>query len=91
MKSIQSIGIGTESKRKYAPDEFWKKYDAGELIPWKTDDFKNWMKDVAAMTVENQAVAIAQKLQDFNPGFDWIQTYKAENGPSRRFSFTRTA
>ena len=31
MKSLKTIGLSGEDKDQFPPDEFWKKYDAGEL------------------------------------------------------------
>ena len=42
--------------------------------------FAQWMKDVAALPAEQQVAAVAQKLQDLNPGFDGKVTGAAGNG-----------
>jgi hypothetical protein len=31
MKSLKTISIGWDQQYKFSPDEFWKKYDAGEF------------------------------------------------------------
>ena len=31
MKSLKTIGLSWEGKEQFPPDEFWKKYDAGEF------------------------------------------------------------
>ena len=31
MKSLKTIGIGWQAMDRFSPDEFWKKYDAGEF------------------------------------------------------------
>jgi len=31
MKSLKTISIGWDVKEKFTPNEFWKKYDAGEF------------------------------------------------------------
>ena len=41
-----------------------------KALAHESPGFKQWMKDVAAMPVENQAEAVSKKLQELNPGFD---------------------
>jgi hypothetical protein len=31
MKSLKTIGVSCEDRDRFPPDEFWKKYDAGEF------------------------------------------------------------
>jgi hypothetical protein len=31
MKTLKTIGIHLEEKHQFPPEEFWKKYDAGEF------------------------------------------------------------
>ncbi len=52
--------------------DFWK--DVAEYSdPVQTlvdPAFQQWLKDVAALTAEEQVVAVAKKLQELNPSFD---------------------
>lgn len=77
MKSLQTIGIG--GKNIWPPDEFWKKYDAGEFgkpaSPTKITNindpaFQAWIKEVQAMPADKQVEAVSKKLTELNPGFD---------------------
>jgi serine/threonine protein kinase/Leucine-rich repeat (LRR) protein len=82
MKSLKTIGIRYEAKDMFPPDEFWKKYDAGEfgkaVTTFRDPAFKQWVKDVAALPAEKQVEAVAKKLQELNPGFDGKVT--SDNG-----------
>ncbi len=51
---------------------FWKEVDAEQAA------FETWCKEVAALPAEKQVEAVAQKLQELNPGFDGKVTSKAE-------------
>ncbi len=74
MKSLKTIG--TAYGENLPPDEFWKKYDAGEFGKPITNindpAFQQWMKGVAALPAEKQVEAVAKKLQELNPGFDGV-------------------
>jgi hypothetical protein len=74
MKSLQTIGLSGEGKEQFPPDEFWKKYDAGEfgkaVTTLRDPAFKQWVKDVAALPAGKQVEAVAKKLRELNPGFD---------------------
>ena len=74
MKSLKTIGLSWEGKEQFPPDEFWKKYDAGEfgkpITTLRDPAFQRWMKDVAALPAEKQVEAVVKKLQELNPGFD---------------------
>jgi serine/threonine protein kinase/Leucine-rich repeat (LRR) protein len=102
MKSLRKIGINWDNR--LPPAEFWKKYDAGEfgkpaalskpITNFNDPAFKQWMKDVAALPVEKQVVAVVKKLQELNPGFDGkvtglglSGTPKIENGMVTVFGF----
>jgi Leucine-rich repeat (LRR) protein len=89
MKSLQTIG--PHWNQQFPPDEFWKKYDAGEFNkPASTFDapaFIQWMKDVAAMPAEKQVDAVSKKLQELNPGFDRKETHKIDGGVVTEFKF----
>ncbi len=52
------------------PAEFWKDIDAQKA------EFAKWRADVAAMTLEQQAAAVGNRLKQQNPGShaDWNQT-----------------
>jgi serine/threonine protein kinase len=41
-----------------------------EFKPWNTTAFQKWIKDVDAMTAEQQVEAVSKKLVELNPGFD---------------------
>jgi Leucine-rich repeat (LRR) protein len=75
MKTIE--GLGTREWEELPPDEFWKKYDAGEFgkpaskpLAFLTRGFDQWVKDVQAMPAEKQVEAASKKLVELNPGFD---------------------
>ena len=77
MKSLTAIGISLPTK--FPPDEFWKKYDAGEfgkpitakpLTDINDPAFQQWMKEVAALPAEKQIEAVSKKLMELNPSFD---------------------
>jgi serine/threonine protein kinase len=75
MKSLKSIGIGWDDKNKFTPDQFWKKYDAGEFkkpskLAFQISGFDHWMEQVQAMPAEKQVEAVRKKLNELNPGFD---------------------
>jgi serine/threonine protein kinase/Leucine-rich repeat (LRR) protein len=85
MKSLKTIGLSWEGKEQFSPDEFWKKYDAGEfgkpgsaavpaarkpITTFNDPAFQRWAKEVAALPAEKQVEAVAKKLQELNPGFD---------------------
>ena len=98
MTSVTAIGTSWNSTLR--PEDFWKKYDAGEFgkpglggaaakktLAFETPGFDQWMNDVAAMPAEKQVDAVANKLQELNPGFDGRlsgaggnDTPKIENG-----------
>jgi Leucine-rich repeat (LRR) protein len=94
MKSLQSIGITGKPEQRWSPDEFWKKYDAGEFgkpvasaKPWKSPAFQQWIKDVQAMPAEKQVEAVSKKLMELNPGFDGKVTPKIQSGVVRIVNF----
>ena len=73
MKSLQTIGIDNRANFQFPPDEFWKKFDAGEFgkpVAFNTPAFQQWVKDVQAMPAEKQVEAVSKKLVELNPGFD---------------------
>jgi serine/threonine protein kinase/Leucine-rich repeat (LRR) protein len=78
MNSLKTIAIGGGDKDRFPPDEFWKKYDAGEFgksaapakLAYLDPAFQAWMKTVAAIPAEKQVDAVAKKLMELNPGFD---------------------
>ena len=89
MSNLKSICI--DSQQPLPAAEFWKKYDAGEFgKPNGTLDdpaFQQWMKDVAALPAEQQAQAVAKKLQDLNPGFDGQVSKSIDKGVVISFGF----
>ncbi len=95
MTSIKTIGTTGEVKKKFPPEEFWKKYDAGEFgkpvapakLAFLDPAFQQWMKDVAALPAEKQVEAVAKKLVELNPGFDGKVTNKIENDLVADFGF----
>jgi formylglycine-generating enzyme required for sulfatase activity/serine/threonine protein kinase/Leucine-rich repeat (LRR) protein len=88
MKSLNTVGISGEPKDRFPPDEFWKKYDAGEFgkpaVPAKLayldPAFQQWMKTVAALPAEKQVEAVSKKLMELNPGFDGKVTHSVDKG-----------
>jgi Leucine-rich repeat (LRR) protein len=95
MKSLTNVGIGWGDKDQFPPDEFWKKYDAGQFgnpsTTAGTPDhkpitnindpaFQRWMKTVAALPAEQQVEAVVKKLQELNPGFDGKVVGTDDNG-----------
>ncbi len=91
MKTLKVLGSGVGDKNKFPPDEFWKKYDAGEFgkpdATWNTPAFQQWVKATQALPAEQQIEAVSKKLMELNPGFDgkmtgfdWRAPPKIENG-----------
>ncbi len=80
MQSLKDIWVGWGEHDHYSPEDFWKKYDAGEfgtptppakpITTYKDPAFKKWTKEVAAMPAEEQVEAVSKKLVELNPGFD---------------------
>jgi len=78
MKSLNTIRVGWADNERFAPDEFWKQYDAGEFdkptaskpLFFQTPGFDKWVNEVSDMPAEKQLKAVAKKLQELNPGFD---------------------
>ena len=77
------------------PDEFWKKYDAGDfgkpdaanskpagnrISTYKDPAFKKWEQEVAKMPAEEQVDAVTRKLVELNRGFKGQETHKIEDG-----------
>ena len=100
MKSLKTIGLSGEDKDQFSPDEFWKKYDAGELgkpiTTFRDPAFQRWAKEVAALPAQKQVEAVAKKLQELNPGFNGKVTDggyghgtpRVENGVVTEFGFS---
>jgi len=78
MKSLKTIAVGLGPNTSLTPDEFWKKYDAGEFgkpaasskLLMHAPGFQRWLKDVEAMPAEKQLEAVSKKLMELNEGFD---------------------
>jgi formylglycine-generating enzyme required for sulfatase activity/serine/threonine protein kinase/Leucine-rich repeat (LRR) protein len=74
MQSLKTIAIGKDGMGQHPADEFWKKYDIGELgkpvTTFKAPAFQQWMKDVQTMPADKQIEAVSKKLAELNPGFD---------------------
>jgi formylglycine-generating enzyme required for sulfatase activity/serine/threonine protein kinase len=78
MKSLKFVS--TDYGVKFPPDEFWKKYEAGEfgkpmtaanpLTNFNNPAFQAWMKEVQSMPADKQIEAVSKKLMELNPGFD---------------------
>ncbi|MGD0040204.1 MAG: hypothetical protein ABSE84_07300 [Isosphaeraceae bacterium] len=100
MKSLKSVGLAWGME--LPPDEFWKKYDAGEfgkptsaavpldrkpITAFRDPAFQQWMKAVAALPAERQVEAVIKKLQELNPGFDGKEAHKIEGGAVTEFNF----
>jgi serine/threonine protein kinase/Leucine-rich repeat (LRR) protein len=76
MTSVQTIA--TANGDKFPPDEFWKKYDAGEFgkpaapakLAYLEPAFQLWVKATQALPAEKQLEAVSKKLMELNPGFD---------------------
>ena len=100
MKSLKTIGLSWEGKEQFPPEEFWKKYDAGEfgkpITTFRDPAFQQWMKEVAALPAERQVEAVVKKLKELNPGFDGKVTDggyghgtpRVENGVVTEFGFS---
>jgi eukaryotic-like serine/threonine-protein kinase len=76
MKKLQDVRVSWQENKVYTPEEFWKKYDAGEFgkpqrpLAFQTPGFDQWVKGVQAMPAEKQLEAVSRKLMELNPGFD---------------------
>jgi serine/threonine protein kinase/Leucine-rich repeat (LRR) protein len=102
MKSLKTIGLrGTSDK--FSPDEFWKRYDAGEFgkpyalakLAYLDPAFQAWIKATQALPAEQQIEAVRKKLMELNPGFDGKvfdgsgkSTPKIENGVVTELNFS---
>jgi Leucine-rich repeat (LRR) protein len=102
MKRLKSIGIGNKASEKFAPAEFWKKYDAGEFgkhieepkLAYLDPAFQKWVADTQKLPAEQQIEAVSKKLIELNPGFDGTvmatggtDSPKIENGVVTNFGF----
>ncbi len=92
MKTIERIG--TLEWADLPPEEFWKKYDAGEFgkstskpLGTLTPGFDQWMKGVQAMPAEKQVDAVSKKLKELNPEFDGTESHKIEGGVVKELGF----
>jgi serine/threonine protein kinase/Leucine-rich repeat (LRR) protein len=57
-----------------------KSVDESPPLEFETPEFVAWKRQVAALPAEEQVKAVADKLQELNPGFDGQVTHKVENG-----------
>jgi Leucine-rich repeat (LRR) protein/tRNA A-37 threonylcarbamoyl transferase component Bud32 len=89
MSSLRSVSI--QPGHEMSPADFRKKYDAGELGKPPTDindpAFQAWMKTVAALPVDKQVDAVAEKLAELNQGFDGKVKRKIERDAVREIGF----
>jgi len=91
MKNLKSLG--TAYQESISKEDFWKKYDAGDYAPKPPvttpgdPAFQQWVKEVAAMPAEQQAQAVARKLQELNSGFDGQFTHQIEHDEVTAFQF----
>ena len=99
MKTIEQLG--TRGWPEFTPENFWKKYDAGEFgkpvpskpLAFQTPGFDQWVKDVQSKPAEKQIEAVSKKLVELNPGFDGKLTDGEtkppliENGVVKRLGF----
>ncbi len=62
--------------------EFWR--DVADYSDSSTTlgdpEFQQWIKDVSALSAEEQVNAVSKKLQELNPSFDGKIQHKIENG-----------
>jgi serine/threonine protein kinase len=71
MKSVERVGLHWDDSRVFLAEEFWRKYDAGDFLPWnKRPGFEKWVAETTSLAAEKQLERVAAKLQDLNPGFD---------------------
>ncbi len=91
MKTLSAVGFDASEKHQFPPNEFWKRYDAGEfgkrITTLNDPGFQAWMKPVAALPAEKQVEAVVKKLQELNPGFDGKVTPKIEKDVVTEFTF----
>ncbi len=59
-----------------------------KVKPWFTSQFKQWERQVAALPAEDQAMAVAKKLQELNPQFDGKLAPEIADGSVRGLSFS---
>lgn len=60
--------------------------DSASARPWQpTPEQRKFLDDVARRPVNEQAAAVAKKLQEINPGFDGKFTHKVERGKVTEF------
>ena len=91
MRSLKTFGT-IYYENQLPPEEFWKKYDAGDfgraITDFNSPAFQDWLKDVGALPAEAQVVAVVKKLQELNPRFDGKETHKVEKGVITELQFT---
>ncbi len=82
MKSLKTIGL--RGDRQIPPDEFWRKYDAGEfgkpITTFNDPAFQQWVKATQALPAEKQIEAVSKKLVELNPGFDGTMMGSGRDG-----------
>jgi hypothetical protein len=92
MQSLKTIGIGLESKDRFSPAEFWKKYGAGEFgkptAAINDPAFQKWMQGVAVLPADEQVKAVVKKLKELNPGYDGNEEHAIENGVVAEFQIS---
>jgi serine/threonine protein kinase/Leucine-rich repeat (LRR) protein len=87
MKSLKAIGLYDGAV--FPPDEFWKKYDAGEFgkpvapgkLAYLDPAFQQWVKATQDLPAEQQIEAVSKKLMELNPGFDGKLRGRDDKGP----------
>jgi serine/threonine protein kinase/Leucine-rich repeat (LRR) protein len=78
MKSLKIIGKSRYLKDMPPPDEFWKKYDAGEFgkpaaaknRAYFDPAFQKWVEETQKLPAQQQIEAVSKKLMELNPEFD---------------------
>ncbi len=85
---LRSIPSLTTINHQTAAD-FWKDMaeysDAAQTLV--DPNFQAWLQDVAALTAEEQVVAVTKKLQELNPSFDGQLEHTIDAGVVTRLKF----
>jgi Leucine-rich repeat (LRR) protein len=80
MKSLERIGVGW-GKPDYAPEEFWKKLDAGDFNGGAVNSLPQpSSNDAELRKAEEELAKVISELRRLNPDFDGHEGHKTADG-----------
>jgi hypothetical protein len=102
MKSLKKIGTSGDPKTNLPPDEFWKKYDAGEfgkpeqrvesekpkVETWQTPEFEAWVKATQALSSAPSTSCLPHRVASSAACFSASRELAALLGLSQRSGVT---